>query len=492
MTTDPHAGAVVPGGGTRKMLIGGRWQPAASGADSPVTDPATGQEIARVPTGDVTDADRAVAAARQAFDNGVWQLTTPAERGGMLLRMADLIEEHAGELAVTDAVDSGKPLTVVRSRDIVLVADVLRRVAGWARSAATAGQATPGPGPRPGMMAYPMLAPAGVVGVVVPWAFPLLMAVWQLAPAIAAGSTVVVKPAEQTPLSALRLGELCQQAGIPDGVVNVVTGPADTAVRLITNPEVDKVTFTGCAEVGRELARAASADPRKAALRIGGRAPLVICRDADIGQAITQVAQAGFFSHFETCTTGAVIYAEKDIYPEVAAGVAEKAGHLTVGPALDPVSQLGPLVSAEHFHRTQAYLASVLAAGADASAGGASLPGPGYFIEPTVLTGLTPEATLAAADITGPVLPVLPFADLREIAASATSRTRGAAAGVWTSDVTKARLTASIVHADTMWVNSYTVYDTTLPFGDPRHARWGPGILHDYLDSQTIMIQTQQ
>ncbi len=488
MMTDPHAGVAVPGGGARMMLIGGRWEPAASGADIPVTDPATEKEIARVPAGNETDVDRAVAAARQAFDDGIWQLTTPTERGDMLLRLAGLIEEHAGELAVTEAVDSGKPLAVVRSRDVALAADVLRRVAGWASSAATSDSAAPAPGP--GMMAYPVLAPAGVVGVVVPWAFPLLMAVWQLAPAIAAGSAVVLKPAEQTPLSALRLGELCQQAGIPDGVVNVVTGPADTAVRLITSPQVDRVTFTGCAEVGRQLAQAASAYPGKAALRIGGRAALVICRDADIGQAIAQAARAGFFSHFQTCTTGAVLYAEKDIYAEVAAGLAEKAGHLTVGPALDPASQLGPLVSSDHFHRTQDYLASALATGADVAAGGGSPPGPGYFIEPTVLTGITPEATLAAADITGPVLPVLPFTDLREIAAPVTSGTRGGAAGVWTSDVTKARLAASIVHADTVWVNSYTVYDTTLPFGPPQPSHWGPGILHDYLDSRTIIIQT--
>ncbi len=489
MRADPHAGADVPGGGARKMLIGGRREPAVSGADSPVTDPATGQEIARVPAGDVADADRAVAAARQAFDSGSWQLAAPAERAGMLMRLADLIEEHACELAVTEAVDSGKPLSVIRSRDIVLATDVLRRVAGFAGNAGIAGRAARAPAP--GMIAYPVLAPAGVVGVVVPWAFPLLMAVWQLAPAIAAGSAVVLKPAEQTPLSALRLGELCQEAGLPDGVVNVVTGPTATAVRLIASPGVDRVTFTGCAEVGRQLARAAAADPRKVALRVGGRAQLVVCRDADLGQAISQAAEAGFFSHFQTCTTGALIYAEKDIFREVVEGVAEEAGKLTVGPALDPASQLGPVVSAERFRRTRAYLAAALAAGANAAAGGGSRAGPGYFIEPTVLTGISPDAALAAADLTGPVLPVLPFTDLREITAPAMHGTRGGAAGVWTSDVSKARLAASLVHADTVWVNSYRVYDTMLPLGEPRQADWGPEILDDYLDKKSIIIQTR-
>jgi phenylacetaldehyde dehydrogenase len=489
MRTDPHAGAAVPWGGMRKMLIGGRWEPATSGAESPVTDPSTGQEIARVPAGGPADADRAVTAARRAFEGAAWQLTTPGERGGMLRRLAGLVEEHADELAVTEAVDSGKPLAATRSRDVVMAADVLRRVAGWTGSSGTAGKAPPSP--QPGMMAYPVLAPAGVVGVAVPWAFPLLMAVWQLAPAIAAGSAVVLKPAEQTPMSALRLGELCQQAGFPDGIVNVVTGPASAAVRLVTSPGVDRITFTGCAEVGRQLARAASADPRKAVLRVGGRAPLVIFRDADIGQAITEATQAGFFSQFQTCTTGALLYAEKDVYAEVAAGIAEHARKLAVGPALDPASQLGPLVSAGHLRRTRAYLTAVLADGADAAAGGGSLEGNGYFIEPTVLTGVSPRGAQAAADVTGPVLPVLPFTDLREIAAPASAGMRGGAAGIWSSDVSKARQAAAIVHADTVWVNSYRVYDTALPFGEPGHAGWGPEILGDYLDSQSVIIQMQ-
>ncbi|HUC22713.1 MAG TPA: aldehyde dehydrogenase family protein [Streptosporangiaceae bacterium] len=489
MRTDQQAGAAVPRGGARKMLIGGRWEPAASGAESPVTDPSTGLEIARVPAGKAADTDRAVAAARRAFE-GTWQLATPAERGGMLWRLAGLVEEHADELAVTEAVDSGKPLAVARSRDVMLAADVLRCVADWAGSGgAAAGAAMV---PEQGMMAYPVLAPAGVVGVVVPWAFPLLMAVWQLAPAIAAGSAVVLKPAEQTPLSALRLGELCQEAGFPDGIVNVVTGPAGAAVRLVTSPAVDRVTFTGCAEVGRQLARAAAADPRKAVLRVGGRAPLVIFRDADIDTAVAEATQAGFFSHFQTCTTGALLYAEKHVYDQVAAGVAEHARKLTAGPALDPASRLGPLVSAGHFRRTRDYLAAALASGADAAIGGGSLEGSGYFIEPTVLTAISPEAIPAATDVTGPVLPVLPFSDLREIATPAGAGTRGGAAGVWTSDVSNARQAAAIVHAGTVWVNSYRIYDVTLPFGKTQHADWGPEILGDYLDRQSVIIQTRK
>ncbi len=489
MSADLDMSGAVPEGGARRMLIGGRWESAASGAECPVINPATEQEIARVPAGDVGDADRAVAAARRAFDEGPWRLFTAAERGEMLLRLAHLIQERAAELASTEAVDSGKPFAVVRSRDIVLAAEVLCRVAGWAGHSGTAGRVPAEP--EPGMVSYPVLAPAGVIGVVVPWAFPLLMAVWQLAPAIAAGSAVVLKPAEQTPLSALWLGELCQEAGLPDGVVNVITGPAATAVRLVASPEVDRVTFTGCAEIGRLLARAATADPRKAVLRIGGRAPLVICRDAGIGQAITQAAEAGFFSHFQTCTTGALLYAEQDIYSEVVAGVAEQASKLTVGPAFDPASQLGPLISAEHLRRTTAYLTATLAAGAKAPAGGGRPQGPGYFIEPTVLTGTGPRTALAATDITGPVLPVLPFTDLRQIAAPVGAGTRGGAAGIWTSDAARARQAAAILHAGTVWVNSYRVYDTTLPFGEPQHASWGPEILDDYLDSQSFFSWTR-
>jgi phenylacetaldehyde dehydrogenase len=470
------------------MLIGGRWVPASSGTALPVVDPATGQEVTQVPLADAGDVDRAVAAARRAFDEGSWQLTTAAERSGLLLRLADLVEEHGGELARTEAVDSGKPLAVVQSCDIPLAVDVLRRVASWAGQARRNGRTAPAL--VPGTVAYQVLAPAGVVGLVTPWAFPLLMAVWQLAPAIAAGSTVVLKPAEQTPLSALRLGELSQEAGLPDGVFNIVTGRNGAAVRLVTNPAVDKVVFTGCTELGRQLARAAAANPRKAALRIGGRAPLVIYRDADIGQAVAQATTAGFFSHFQTCTTGARLYAEKDIYPEVVAAVAERADQIRVGPALEPASQLGPLVSAEHVRRTAGFLAASRAAGALAATGGGRRPGQGYFVEPTVLTGLGHDAALAAADITGPVLPVLAFSDVREITAPAGAGIHGCAAGVWTSDMTKARQTAAIVHASTMWVNSYRIYDTALPFGEPRHAGWGPEILDDYLDSRSIIART--
>ena len=249
---------------------------------------------------------------------------------------------------------------------------------------------------------------------------------------------------------------------------------------------MDRVTFTGCAEVGRQLARVSSADPRKAVLRVGGRAALVIFRDADIGRAITEAAQAGFFSHFQTCTTGALLYAEKDVYAEVAAGVAEHARKLTAGPALDPASQLGPLVSAAHFRRTGNYLAAALADGA----GGGNLEGDGCFIEPTVLTEVSPRGAQAAADVTGLVLPVLPFTDLREIAA-AVPGPRGGAAGIWTSNMAKARQAAAILHADTAWVNSYRIYDTALPFGKPGHADWGPEILSDYLDGQSIIIQAQ-
>lgn len=488
MTAEISGGGTQPGRAVRPMLIGGRWVPASSGATYAAVDPATGQEITRVPLGGGGDIDRAAAAARRAFDESSWRLTTAAERRQFLLRLADLIEEHASQLAGTEAADSGKPLAVVRSCDLPLAVDVLRRIAGWDTTAGAVGRTVPVP--VPGTAAFPVLTPAGVIGLVTPWAFPLLMAVWQLAPAILCGSAVVLKPAEETPLSALRLGELCQEAGLPDGVVNVVTGPADAAVRLVTNPGVDKVVFTGCGEVGRQLARAASASPRKAAVRIGGRAPLVIYRDADIGQAIAQATEAGFFSHFQTCTTGALLYAEKDIYPQVAAGVTQLADTLTAGPPSDPASQLGPLVSARHLRRTTDYLTASLADGAVSRVGGGRQPGAGYFINPAVLTGVSRRAALAAADVTGPVLPVLPFSDPREITAAAGEGGHGGAAGVWTGDIAKAHHTAAIVHAGTMWVNTYHVYDMTLPFGQPQYAAWGPEILDDYLDSRSVIVRT--
>jgi phenylacetaldehyde dehydrogenase len=475
-------------GTTRRLLIDGQWVEAASGKTFLTTDPATEQEITHVAHGEAEDIDRAVAAARRAFEEGPWRTITPSARGQIIWRLADLLEKHADEFAELEALDNGKPLSVARTADIPLAVDLFRYMAGWA----TKIEGNTIPISVPNTFAYTLMEPVGVVGQIIPWNFPLLMAAWKLGPALATGCTVVLKPAEQTPLSALRLGELFQEAGLPDGVLNIVTGFGDAGARLAAHPGVDKVAFTGSTEVGKLVVQAAVGNLKKVSLELGGKAPLVIYRDADIEKAIANAAAAAFFNHGQCCTSGSRLYVEQDIYDDVVTGIAEQARKIKVAPAFDPGSQMGPLISGEQFNRVSGYLDAGFAGGATALAGGGRHGDKGYFIEPTVLTNVSPDMTIVREEIFGPVLPAMPFDDPREIAAAANDTNYGLAAGVWTKDISKAHKTAALIRAGTVWVNTYHVYDAALPFGGYKESGWGREMGHqvfnNYLENKSVVV----
>jgi phenylacetaldehyde dehydrogenase len=473
---------------TRRLLIDGQWVEAASGKTFVTTDPATEQEITNVAHGEAEDIDRAVAAARRAFEAGPWRTITPSARGQIIWRLADLLEKHAEEFAELEALDNGKPLSVARAADVPLAVDLFRYMAGWA----TKIEGNTIPISVPGTLAYTLMEPVGVVGQIIPWNFPLLMAAWKLGPALAAGCTVVLKPAEQTPLSALRLGELFQEAGLPDGVLNIVTGFGDAGARLAAHPGVDKVAFTGSTEVGKLVVQAASGNLKKVSLELGGKAPLIIYRDADIDAAIANAATAAFFNHGQCCTSGSRLYVEHDVYDDVVTGIAEQARKIRVAPAFDPDTQMGPLISGEQFERVSGYLAAGFADGATALAGGGRHGDTGYFIEPTVLTNVSQDMTIVREEIFGPVLPAMAFDDPREIAAVANDTNYGLAAGVWTRDISKAHQTAALIRAGTIWVNTYHVYDAALPFGGYKESGWGREmghqVLNNYLESKSVVV----
>jgi phenylacetaldehyde dehydrogenase len=475
-------------GTTRRLLIDGQWVEAASGKTFVTTDPATEQEITHVAHGEAEDIDRAVAAARRAFEEGPWRTITPSARGQIIWRLADLLEKHADEFAELEALDNGKPLSVARTADVPLAVDLFRYMAGWA----TKIEGNTIPISVPGTFAYTLMEPVGVVGQIIPWNFPLLMAAWKLGPALTTGCTVVLKPAEQTPLSALRLGELFQEAGLPDGVLNIVTGFGDAGARLAAHPGVDKVAFTGSTEVGKLVVQAAAGNLKKVSLELGGKAPLVIYRDADIEKAIANAATAAFFNHGQCCTSGSRLYVEHDIYDDVVTGIAEQAKKIKVAPAFDPGSQMGPLISGEQFERVSGYLAAGFADGAAALAGGGRHGDKGYFIEPTVLTNVNQDMTIVREEIFGPVLPAMAFDDPREIAAAANDTNYGLAAGVWTKDISKAIKTAALVRAGTVWVNTYHVYDAALPFGGYKESGWGREmgyqVFNNYLESKSVVV----
>src|SRR6476646_4508384 len=350
----------------RKMLINGQWVEAASGKTFPTYNPATGEVLARVAEGDREDIDRAVKAALAAFETGPWSKMTPSERGRLIWKLGDLLEQNLEEFAELEMLDNGKPLKVARVADVPLAVDLFRYMAGWATK--IEGNTIPIAGK---FLAYTLREPVGVVGQIIPWNFPLLMAAWKLGPALAAGCCVVLKPAEQTPLSALRLGELIQEAGIPDGVVNIVSGYGETAgAALAAHPDVDKVAFTGSTEVGKLIVHAAAGNLKKVSLELGGKSPNVVYADADLESAIVGAANGIFFNHGQCCNAGSRLYIQKEAYDDVVAGVADFAKGIKVRPGTDPESNMGPLISDEQFQKVLGYLDAGQAAGAEVVVGG--------------------------------------------------------------------------------------------------------------------------
>jgi phenylacetaldehyde dehydrogenase len=470
----------------RQLFINGQWTDAASGKTFETPNPATGETLARVAEGDVEDINRAVTAARRAFDSGPWSRLTPSERGRIIWRIGDLILEHVEELAQLESLDNGKPVAVAAGADVPLAADLFHYMAGWATKIEGSSLNISVPYmPGANFHSYTLREPNGEVGQIIPWNFPLLMAAWKLGPALATGCTVVLKPAEQTPLTALRLAELIAEAGVPDGVVNVVPGFGETAgAALAAHNDVDKVAFTGSTEVGKLIVQAAAGNLKKLTLELGGKSPNIVFDDADDG-AIEGAANAIFFNHGQCCVAGSRLFVQQSRFDEVVDGVAEIAKSIKLGPGMDAGTQMGPLVSDEQFQRVTGFLESGRADGATALAGGGRFGDRGYFIEPTVLTNTRPDMRVVREEIFGPVVVAAPFQDLDEIAAVANDSDYGLGAGIWTRDISKAHALAKKIRAGTVWINCYNVFDASLPFGGYKQSGWGREMGHEVLNNYT-------
>ena len=473
-------------GSPRQLFIDGQWVDAASGRTFETPDPSTGDTLAHIAEGDTEDIERAVRAARRAFDEGPWGRLTASDRGRIIWKIGDLILEHADELAQLESLDNGKPFAVARAADIPLAADLFHYMAGWATKIEgnTINISVPYM-PGANFHSYTLREPVGVVGQIIPWNFPLLMAAWKLGPALAAGNTVILKPAEQTPLTAVRLAGLMAEAGIPDGVVNVVTGFGETAgAALAAHPQVDKIAFTGSTEVGKLIVHAAAGNLKKVTLELGGKSPNIVFEDAS-PEAVAGAANAIFFNHGQCCVAGSRLFVQQNRFDEVVAGVVEIAKSIKLGPGMEEGTQMGPLVSDEQLRRVTGYLDSGRDDGATALTGGTRYGDKGYFVEPTVLTNTTPDMKVVREEIFGPVVVAAPFQSLDDIAAAANDSEYGLGAGIWTQDISKAHALAKKLRAGTVWINCYNVFDASLPFGGYKQSGWGREMGHEALEAYT-------
>ena len=484
VTLDRNVEAFI--GAPRQLFIDGQWADAASGETFETPNPATGETLARVAEGGAEDIDRAVRAARRAFEEGPWGRMTPSERGRIIWRIGDLILSHTDELAQLESLDNGKPFAVAQAADVPMSADLFHYMAGWAtKIEGNTINISVGYMPGANFHSYTLREPVGVVGQIIPWNFPLLMAAWKLAPALAAGNCLVLKPAEQTPLTALRLAGLIAEAGLPDGVVNVVTGFGETAgAALAAHHDVDKVAFTGSTEVGKLIANAATGNLKKVSLELGGKSPNVVFDDAD-PSAVEGAANAIFFNHGQCCSAGSRLYVQQGRFDEVVDGVAEIAKSIKLGSGLEPGTEMGPLVSDEQLRRVTGYLDSGVAEGATALAGGGRHGTRGYFVEPTVLTNTHAGMTVVREEIFGPVVVATSFSDLDDVAAAANDTSYGLAAGIWTKDISKAHALAKKIKAGSIWINCYNVFDAALPFGGYKQSGWGREMGHEVLNNYT-------
>jgi len=475
------------------LYIDGRFMQAVSGKTFPVYNPATGEVIAHVPEAEEEDVNRAVLAARRAFDDGAWTRLAPSAKGKLLWKLADLLEQNLEEFAEIESLDNGKPFSVARVADVPLAVDMFRYMAGWA---------TKIPGTTLPLSAgwdfhsFTVREPIGVVAQIIPWNFPLLMAAWKLAPALACGCTVVLKVAEQTPLSGLRLAQLIDEAGFPPGVVNVLTGFGEGAgAPLAAHELVDKIAFTGSTEVGKLIVKASAGNLKKVSLELGGKSPAIVFPDARIDQAIAGTASAIFFNHGQCCCAGSRLYIHEKIFDEVVDGVGKVASGIQLAPGLDPSCQMGPLVSDEQYRKVVGYIESGIAEGAHVAAGGpVSGVERGYFVRPTVLTKTSPTMKVVQEEIFGPVVCAVPFndSDVEQIVKRANDSVFGLAASVWTQNISLAHKVARGLRAGTVWVNCHNVFDASLPFGGYKQSGWGremgSEVLNNYLETKAVTI----
>jgi acyl-CoA reductase-like NAD-dependent aldehyde dehydrogenase len=461
-----------------QLLINGEWV-APSGKHYDDVNPTTGETVARVAEGSADDVDRAVKAARAAFE-GPWSAMHPADRGRLISKLGQLVHDNAQQLAEIDAIDAGKPVTNSLRVDIPAAVDCFEYYAGWADK--IHGETVPVRGP---MFTYLLRQPVGVVGQIIPWNFPVMMAAWKLAPALATGCTVVLKPAEQSPLSALKLGELCLEAGLPPGVVNIVTGFGETGAALVEHPEVDKIAFTGSPEVGRIIVRASAGSLKKVSLELGGKSPNIVLADADLEPAIRGASAGVFFNQGEVCSAGSRIVVQKSIYDEFMDGLDKRTRSIRVGDPLDPETYMGPVVSEEQFDRVMSYIDIGKGEGADLVAGGDRIGDRGFFVQPTIFGGVDNTMRIAQEEIFGPVAAVIPVNDVDEAVRVANESCYGLAAAVWTRDVAKAHNVAHRLRAGTVWVNTYGATDTRSPWGGFKDSGYGRELGRQAIDLYT-------
>jgi aldehyde dehydrogenase (NAD+) len=476
--------------GPTKLLINNRWVDSESGKTFPTVNPSTGETICQVAEADEADVNKAVKAARAAFESGPWRKMSASERGKLMNRLADLMEKNLDELARLEALDNGKPYSVAKAADLPLSIACYRYYAGWADK--IQGKTIPIGG---NYFCYTRHEPVGVVGQIIPWNFPLLMQAWKLGPGLAAGNTVVLKPAEQTPLSALRVGELILEAGFPEGVVNILPGFGPTAGGAIArHPDVDKVAFTGSTEVGHLIMEAAAkSNLKRVTLELGGKSPNVVFADADMSQAIEGSHFALFFNQGQCCCAGSRLFVEEKCYDEFVQKSVERAKRRTVGDPFDPKTEQGPQVDSDQFKKVMSYIDAGKKEGAELLAGGDRVGDRGFFIEPTVFANVKDDMKIAREEIFGPVMSILKFKDINEVVERANRTEYGLAAAVWTRDIGKAHAIADNLRAGTVWVNCYDVFDAAAPFGGFKQSGMGRELgeygLAQYTEVKTVTVK---
>lgn len=480
--------------GTHPLLINGQWVQADSGETLDVINPATEEVIAKVASAGKSDVDKAVKAARHAFDEGPWSKMRPAERQRLLLKLADLLEANARAFAEIESVDNGKSAAIAQFVDVAVSVDNIRYMAGWATKIEGSTNEVSVPyAPGASFVAYTRREAVGVVAAVVPWNFPLLMAVWKLAPALAAGCTVVLKPAEQTPLTAIMLGELIIEAGFPPGVVNIIVGDGPSAgAPLVAHPLINKVSFTGSTEVGKLIGKATVDNMTRLTLELGGKAPVIVLEDCDPATAAAGAAQAIFFNSGQVCCAGSRLYIQKKMFDRVVADVAQIASSMSLGHGFDTTAQMGPLVSREQMDRVCNYIDIGRSEGATVVTGGARAGAKGYFVQPTVLANVNQKMRVVQEEIFGPVVTAIPYDDLDQVAAWANDTTYGLSASIWSNDLAKVHRLIPKIKAGTVWVNCHNVFDSSMPFGGFKQSGIGRDMgkagLDGYLETKSVFI----
>ena len=471
-----------------RLLIDNQWLVPVEGGTFDTYNPATGEVIAEVAAGTAADVDKAVKAARRALEKGPWATMDAAERGGLMFELANLIERESQSLAALESLNSGKTINDAVG-DLQGVVNTLRYYAGWADK--IEGRTVP---VRGNFLAYTLRQPVGVVGQIIPWNFPLLMLAWKWGPALACGNTIVMKPAEQTPLSALRLGELAIEAGFPSGVINLVNGFGETAgAAIVAHPDVDKIAFTGHVDTAKIIQRQAAETLKRTTFELGGKSPNVVFADADLDEAVVGAFHAIYFHGGQCCTAGSRLFVEKKIHDEFVARLAEKARNRQIGDPLDPATEQGPQISEEQMDKILHYIDLGKKQGARLLTGGVRRGDRGFFVEPTLFDNVKDDMDIARDEIFGPVVSVLPFQQVDEVVERANNTSYGLAAAIWTKDIDKAHLFARRVKAGTVWVNCYHVVDTTTPFGGFKMSGQGrengEAALEHYSELKTVTIK---